>query len=205
MAEVEIELDTTERVGDRYPEIGKDIVAIDDLVKGKVITSPNEVKQEDFVHYEIKHLRALMNDIYKAYSNKKTTKKDFVKIIEKHKDQKELEVSDFLESVDKIKEDKAFKVVEKKVNKKTGEVTIKFKEIKNEEKKKYIKSITEKLLNRLTKEQLAKMLNQSLMKLNNIDTLKRVDKKLDKENPKIEEHQGCFFLTIDGVDLWMVN
>ena len=67
-----------------------------------------------------------------------------------------------------------------------------------------IKSIVKKLMDKLTPEQMKAMIEQSIMKLNDIDKLEKVDKALDKKNPKLEGKRGCYNLTIDGIDLWLI-
>ena len=40
--------------------------------------------------------------------------------------------------------------------------------------------------------------------LNDIDTIKKVNKKLKTEKPKIEGKRGCYRLTVDNIDIWTI-
>lgn len=200
----EFDIEAGKRVANRFPMPGLDEILVDDLKKGMVITSPSEIKEDEFVHYDIKNVRELFKEINELYQKPNVTRKDFVEALRKHRERSQDETQDFIERLENFKQDKAFEIVEKKQNKK-GEVVIKMKEIPQEDKKKYVDSITKKLLKKVTSEQLEKMFHQAIMKLNDVSTLKKVDKALKKKKPEVKEYQGCFFLKIDGVDLFMVN
>ncbi len=187
------------------PTMGLDIIVLDELKEGMIITSLAGLNDElvETAHYEIKGMRDCMKDIYQAYSTK-ASKKEMCNILEKHKKRIDDNIHDFFGKIENLnKNEKMFKVAKKKI--KNGEVIIKFTPINIEEKQKYVKSIVKKLVNKVSKEQLVQMFEQAVVKLNDIGQLKKADKALDKKNPKVEGKRGCYKLIIDDVDLMMIG
>ena len=184
------------------PTLGLDIIVMDELKKGSVVSSPDDGDNSDTIQYDIKSMRECMVDLYKAYSVN-ASKKEMCDILDKHRKRADDEIHNFLSRIENVKEDKMFKVIDKTV--KNGEITIKFKEIPKDDKIKVVKSIVKKLANKVSKEQLKIMFEQSIMKLNDIAELKSVDKALDKKNIEIEEKRGCFKLVVDDHDLFIIG
>lgn len=181
-------------------------LSLDSLVKGKFIHNVKSFNEMDLkcVHYDVKNIRNLAEDIMKVYS-KGGKREDFVKIIEKHKKIHEDEVHNFESKVENIMEEGVLKVVSRKKNK-DGTVEIKFKKISNKEKSVLVKSIAKKLSKTVTRKQLEVLFEQSIMKLNDIDKLKKVDKKLKKKTkPKIKGVRSCYKLVVDDVDVFLVG
>jgi len=189
----------------RFPTWGLDVIVLDDLKVGSIVTAPPSYTDEmkKTVHYDIKHLRHAMKEIYNVYS-KKGTREDFVKVLEKVKHKRDDDIHDFMGRVENIgKTEKLFKVIQK--TKKGNEVILKFQEVNQDEKKKLIKSIVKKVVDKVSKKQLSELFEQSIMKLNDLDELKKVDKALNKKNPSMEGNRGCYKLVIEDIDLFIVG
>lgn len=189
----------------RYPTLGLDIIILDELKEGSIVTVPQGENEQlkETVHYEIKQMRECIKDIYEAYS-RKATKQELVTILEKHKESIDTYIHDFLGRVENIdKNEKIFKIAKKEIKK--GEVTIKLKEVPQNEKKEIVKSIVKKLIGKVTRDQLEAMFEQSILKLNDMEKLKKVDKALDKNEPKIEGKRGCYQLLVDDIDVMMIG
>ena len=175
-----------------------------DLKKGTVIRScPMGFvdDQADTVHYDIFHFREMMKEMDKLYS-KGATRKDFVELIEKHRKVRDDNVHDFVGRIENFKGEDFLKVVSK-TEEKDGTVKVVFKKFAETDKKKYVQSIAKKLAEKMTKEQLTALFEQVVMKLNDVEHLKRVDEKLTKEKPKLEGKRGCYKLVVDGIDLFL--
>jgi hypothetical protein len=186
-------------------ELGLDVIVLDELNKGKVVTNMDSIDnmKKNTVHYDILHARNLVKDIYQLYA-KKPNKEEFVKLVDKHRKIKHDNMHNFHQDIENVMENKQFEVIDKKTNKK-GIITIKFKELPQEDKKKYVKSIVEKIIKNISKDSMRKLFTQSILKLNGIEELKQVDKALDKEDAVVEDKQGCFKFVVDGVDLFVVG
>ena len=196
----------TEEESSMYPTMGLDIIVLDELKKGSIVTSPipYEEQQKEVIHYKIKAMRDTIKEIYDAYSNNKS-KDEIFKIIEKNHKKMDDSIDNFMDRIEHLsKKEKILKVIEKKTNSK-GEITIKFKEVSMKEKASVVQSIVKKLASKVTKKQLEVMFEQSIMKLNDMDVLKKVDKALDKKKPKIKDNRGCFKLIIEDTDLMIIN
>ena len=173
--------------------------------KGNILKIHDLDKEnEDTVHYQIKHMRNIMGDIYKLYSgNKKPTKKDFSNLFEKHEKKLGDDVDNFLELLEN--EDELMKVISHKLNRKTGETTIKLQRVDTTEKKKLVKSISKKLATKLTKEQLISLLEEGVRKNNDVEQLKLINQKLKKKKPKVEGIKGCFKVVVDEEDVFVMR
>ena len=147
-------------------------------------------------------MRYLVQELKKLYdSDKKPTKKQFDKLFEKNE---ELMIKKLTEDFhDKDNKQDLFKVVKRKKSK--NGVTLEFKRVSGKERMALIKSITEKLVNKLTTDQLKDMLTEGLLKNNNVENLKQIDKELDKKKPKIEGERGCYILKIGKYEVMTVG
>ena len=188
-------------------EIGLDQIILGSFKEGKLLTNIDfEQDEVDTIHYRIKHLRALMDDVYKLYSagykgKKKPTKEQFFKVFQKHSKKKEDDIHDFLEQLDR--EEQVFRVDTKEVDEE-GNITIKLRKVSQADKLKIVKSITEKLLKKLTKKQYQSLVEEMIRRENDTEKLKRIDKKLDDEDIEVEGKKGCFKLVVGGEDLHLV-
>lgn len=188
-----------------FMDFGMEFLMLDELKKGTIIKNINTKKeQEDTVHYDIKHLRALNKAIEKLYSNPNSRKRDFIKVIEKHKTKRDTEITDFIDSIER--EEDLFKIVERK--KRNGEITVKFKKVDDKDRLNLIKSIAKKLSEKLTPQQREEMLQEQLRRdagIDDVETLKKIDKDLDTKNPKIEGHRGCYYIKVGDEELFLVK
>jgi hypothetical protein len=193
-----------------YPEnyietMGLDILVLDELEKGKIITNVPSYKESkrDTIHYDVLHLRNFVKEVYQLYA-KNPSKAELCTLLEKHRKRKEDDVHNFETDIETLKEHKQFEVIEKKTNKK-GEIVIKLKQLPLEDKKKYVKSIVDKIVKTMKPETMRKLFTQSILKLNDIKDLKAIDKALKKKDPVIKGKQGCFKLVVDDHDLFIVG
>lgn len=185
--------------------IDLECIVLDKWKKGEIIQTVKEWSDEGehIIHYKIKHLRDAMKDIYSLYSNKKSTKKDFMNVLEKHRKRMDDNIHDFMMKIENVPEDQLLKIVEKK--KKGDKITVVFQKVNQEDKKKFVKSIAKKIVNKLSREDQVKMFEQMINKMNDLEKLKKVDDKLKKEKPKVESKRGCFKIVIDDIDLFLVG
>lgn len=186
-------------------ELDLECIVLDKWKKGEIIQNVPEWDDESerIVHYRVKHLRDAVKEIYQVYGNKKATKKDFLKVLEKHRKRMDDNIHDFMMKIENIPEDELLKVVDKK--KRGNKITVVFEKVKQEDKKKYVKSIARKIVKKLNKEDQIKLFEQMINKMNDLEELKKVDDKLKKEKPKVETKRGCFKVVIDDVDLFLVG
>jgi len=150
-----------------------------EMKEGVVFANTALQKQrEQTVHYAVKGMREAMNEIYQIYNGKKKPKaKDFVRVLDKYNKKREDDITDYLDKIEN--EEDLFKIVKRKSSK--GKITIELEKISNKDRIKLIKSITEKLIKRMKPEHIHAMIEEGIKKNNDIDTLKRIDKKLDSK------------------------
>ena len=55
-------------------------IVLDGFQKGHIIKNMRTDEEEEFIHYEIRNIRALAKDIYKLYSNPKSTNPSIVRL-----------------------------------------------------------------------------------------------------------------------------
>lgn len=186
-------------------------IVLDEMKKDKIIMNfPGQYKDvKKTVHYRVHHLRKLMTDIYKLYSKGKTNKSDFLKVIAKNQKSMDRAIMNFSQKIESMDEPQPMKVLDKK-KLKDGTVILKLKPVDQSKKAPYVKRISEKLAKVMSMEQIKAMFEQMIKKLNDVDTLKKVDKALEKKKPKIKSHRGCFELVIEcekgeEVDLFLIG
>jgi hypothetical protein len=187
------------------PEIGimLDEIVFDELSKGKIIRVISQEKdKERIVHYEVREARELTKEIYKVYSNKNATKKDFFNVVDKIKKKTSKDIDNFFEILNQENEN-FFRVIERK--EKGDEVTIKLKKIDSKEKLKLVSSIAKQLAKKVKPNQLVTMFEQGMRKLNDVDKLKKISEKLKKKKVKVKEKRGCFYFDIDGEELFLIS
>jgi len=186
-------------------ELGLEDFILKGFKKGKVLRNIDiENEAVEAVHYEIKHLRELAKKIDKLYANPKSSKRDFLNVIRKQREKRDDEIADFIDNIDR--EQDLFKVIEKK--QKNGEITIKLKKVDDKDRIKLIKSIAKKINSKLTEKQREEMIQEQLKRdinINETDRLKKIDKELDKKDPKLESHRGCYKLVVGDEDVLMVR
>jgi len=184
-------------------EIGLEDVILSQFEEGKIVRGWDiEEEEERTVHYRIKNLRAMMNEIYQVYSKKNSTKRDFVKVIKDHQKKHEDDVQNFLDQLEN--DDKLFEVAERQEDK-DGNITIKLKKVDQTDRIALIRSITEKLMKKMKPEQLRSLLEEGVRKNNSTDKLKNIDKKLDDEDVKVEGKKGCFKFAVGDEDIFVMG
>jgi len=184
-------------------EIGLDDIIMDQFEKGKLLKVWRPEKdREDTVHYAMKHAKEVVAEIYKLYSRKKKpTRKDFVKVWDKNRDERDKEISNFLDQLDKPAE--LLRVKSKKETK--DEIVITLKKVDDKERLKIVQNIAIKLANKLDKKTIQSLLEEGIRKESNIDKLKKVEEDLDKKEIKVKGHKGCFTITVGEEELMIVK
>jgi hypothetical protein len=171
-----------------------------DLVKeGKYIRAIDFREEEkEGIHIKIEHMRHLLNDIYALYKGgEKPTKEEILSLFKKNEKKMQDAAFDLIEGLDN---DKFFKVT-KRAEDKDGNITIKLTKINMEEKNALIRRVADKLMRKMTPEQVRTMLEEGLRKMNDASQLAAAEKALKKKKPEIEGHKGCYKLVIEGIDL----
>ena len=175
------------------------------LKKGAVVSNVSADKtREKVVHYSIKGIKDMTTDFYNLYktSSKKPTKKDFLKIIDKHLNKRDDNVDNFLDRLEN--EDELFQVVKRK--KKGGKIIIELEKVSNKERMKIIRSIVDKLMKKVKPKQLRSMWEEVIRKNNDIEDLKAIEKKLkSKKKIKVEDKKGCFKFVIGDKELMIIR
>lgn len=177
-------------------------VPIDILEEGNFIKNGNWTEDSETVHFDIKHMRAAMKDIYEVYSNPRSTKKDFTKVLEKHREARNREIEDYIDTLT-LDEEKLLRVA-KKV-KKGNKITVVFEEVSVKEKGKLVKSIANKLFDKMTPKQIKTMLQESVRKLNDVDKLNKINQELLTIKPQIEGSRGCFRLMVNDEEVFLIR
>ena len=187
-----------------FAGVGLDMIVLDGLKKGRILENFSPaIDDKKIIHYDIYGLRKCLKEINELYAKGSSVKKeDFIKVLNKNRKERDDIVHDFLGKIENYPDKDMLQIVDRK--EKNGEITIRLKRIPQEQKKKYIKSIVAQLMEKMTKEQIAAMMEQAIAKLNDIDTIKKVNKKLKTEKPKIEGKRGCYRLTVDNIDIWTI-
>jgi len=184
-------------------EIGLDDIIMDQFEKGKLLKVwKPEKEREDTVHYAVKHAREVVAEIYKLYSRKKKpTRKDFVKVWDKNRDERDKEINNFLDQLDRPAE--LLRVESKKETK--DKVVITLKKVDDKERLKIVQSIAKKLAKKLDKKTIQSLLEEGVRKEKNIDRLKKIDNNLEEKEIEVKGHKGCFTLTIGEEELMIIQ
>jgi DNA-binding IscR family transcriptional regulator len=176
---------------------------VESLKEGNIIRARGiESEEIDTRPLRVNHMRIMINELSKMYYDKKPpTKEQFNKMFEKHQKYMEDEISNVLDDLENS--ENFFRVEKKEDN--NGDIIIKLKKIDAEERIKLIKNIAKKLVEKMTKEQMQTMLEEGIKKNNDLESLKKIDKKLESETPKIRGNKGCYKLSVDGEDIILLQ
>ena len=185
-------------------EIGLESIVLDGLKKGSIVKKIPSLQESDerITHYRVKHMKEAMKEFYKLYSNPKTKKKDFTKVIDKHQENMHKEINHILDTIEVNDGEKLLKVIKRE--KKGKKLTLVFEEVNETERMDLVKSIADKLLAKLTPEQTKIMLQEGIKRLNDVEELKKIDKELDKKKVKTAVRRGCCYFKVGGHDLFLV-
>ena len=178
---------------------------VGDLKPGRIVMDWDEDKDRDkTIHYAVRSVKELTEDFNKLYNNPtKPTRKDFVDLFKKHSKKRDDDITDYLDRIEN--EEELLKVVKRRETK-DGKVIIELEKISNKERLKLVTSITKKLLKKLKPEHIKSMVEEGIRRNNDIDILKKIDKKLSSKKPvKIEGKKGCYKFVIDGIDLYTMS
>ena len=178
---------------------------VGDLKPGRIVMDWDEDKDRDkTIHYAVRSVKELTEDFNKLYNNPtKPTRKDFVELFKKHSKKRDDDITDYLDRIEN--EEELLKVVKRRETK-DGKVIIELEKISNKERLKLVTSITKKLLKKLKPEHIKSMVEEGIRRNNDIDILKKIDKKLSSKKPvKIEGKKGCYKFVIDGIDLYTMS
>jgi hypothetical protein len=179
-----------------------DFIVLDAFQKGRIVKDIGlEGATEETVHYDIKHARELVKEIYEVYA-RNGSRADFVKVFEKRRDAANDEINNFIDELEMKEGENLFEIINRK--EKGDEITLTFKKIDGKRKADLVRSIADKLLKKLTPEQITIMLQEGVKRLNKLDDLERVNKALDKEGVETKGVRGCFKLVVDDVDLMLI-
>lgn len=178
-----------------------DMIDMGELKKGKIIKDIGRDVSGDTVHLDIYHLRKIVDEIYQVYA-RKGTKAEFVEVLEKGKDRARSDIDNFFDSLEMKEGEDLFEIVKRE--KRGDEITIKFKKVDRMRRVKLVKEIADKLIKKMTTEQIKIMLQEGIRRINNPDTLEKVNKALDKKDVKTTHKRGCFKFVVDDIDLMLV-
>jgi hypothetical protein len=183
----------------------EDFIVLDRLKKGNIIpvVQPLKTGITETIHYNVMNMRELVKTFYELYS-KNAPREQFTEAFMKAQVKNEEQIHDFMARIEKIKDDKLIKVLDR-IENKDGTTSITFKTINIDEKKKYIRALSKKLVKKITKKQLTEMFEQIVVKLNDTNTIKKANKALDKVKPKLEGKRGCYKIVIDDINLYLVG
>jgi hypothetical protein len=177
---------------------------VDALKEGEIIRAGGIQKLEDgALPVRVKHMRVLvkrLSDMY--YSGKAPSPKEFKDIFRQGEKYMQTELQDTLDQLES--EDDFFKV-DKKIEDKDGNVTIKLKKLDKQGRIKVIRSIVDKVIKKLTPDQIKSLLEEGIRKNNDVKELEEMDKALDKEDVKIEAKKGCFKLVVGDKDIMVIR
>ena len=177
-----------------------DEIVLGNIKKGQLISSIRLENDGELIHYDIKFLRELMGEVYKLYSSGEPDKKKFVELFEKHQKKFDTFKGDVMDRLADEKDDLFF--VEERAVDKDGNITIRLKKLDSGERLKLLHSVSKKLMSKLTKKQLAEMLEEGIRKNNTIEDIKKMGEKLKKsKEPKVEGYKGCYKLLVDDAEL----
>jgi len=152
---------------------------------------------------KIAGMRFMIEEINKAYQNKKGLTKDQLrKIFEKHQNQTALYIGNAIDSLENPED--LFVVRDKKIDKK-GNVTIKLNKVDTTNRSKIIKQLAKRLVEKLDKEQLQKMIEEGLKKNSDFKALELGNKEIKKKKVELKEHRGCFIITINNKEVMVVG
>ena len=179
-------------------------IDIEAFKQGEVLKDFKEVRNNEVsMPINITGMRLMIDEINKAYQNKKGLTKDQLrKIFEKHVNQSNLYAGNAIDSL-KNPED-LFIVKDKKIDKK-GNVTIKLNKVDTTDRSKIIKQLAKKLVEKLDKEQLQKMIEEGLKKNSDFKALELGNREIKKKKVELKEHRGCFIITINNKEVMIVG
>jgi len=179
-------------------------IDLSDLKKGQVISNWDSKKEEEIeTMISARHMQNFVDDMRKFYiTGKRPSKKEFMKIFEKHRKKESDEVMDAIDQLDSGV-DNTFRVKSKKKTKKG--LVIEFEKVDEKERIRLIKKIVSKLISKLKPEQLRVMLEEGLKQNSDIGDLKKVDKELQKKKPEVKEYRGCFKLVVNGKEIMVLR
>lgn len=183
---------------------GLDWIVLDHIKKGKIIPIAKPLTEElgKTVHYDIQEIRELAKKIYQLYS-KRASREEFVKTLYAHRKKTEDDIHNFMSKLENLPKEELVEVLDRVDD---GEkIVITLKKVSTEKKKALVKAITKKIVNKISKDQLTELFEQAINKLNDLKTLRKVNKALKKKKPKLQGSRGCYKLMIDDVDLFIVG
>ena len=176
-----------------------------DLFKpGEILKDFKDNRNEELARpMKITGMRIMLDEINKAYQNKKGLSKDELrKIFEKHQNQSDVYIHNMIDSLEKPED--LFIVADKKIDKK-GNVIIKLDKVDTTNRSKIIKQLAKRLVEKLNKEQLQVMIEEGLKKNSDFKMLEIANKEIKKNKPKLKEHRGCFIITINDKEVMVVG
>jgi hypothetical protein len=178
-------------------------VDLGNLTKGQILTDWDREKEKDLIiPIKANQMREFVDEMRKFYlSDKKPTKAQFKKIFEKHQDKLEEQIHDTLGQLDKSPE-KIFKVVKREKIKDGFRIEVK--KIDDSDRVTLIRRICDKLINKLTKEQLKSLLEEGLKKNADVKELEEIDKELEKKEPVVETKKGCFKIKVNDKEVFVM-
>jgi len=184
----------------------REVITLDlsELSKGKVLSNWNSKKEDEKeAIISARNMHNFVDDMRKFYvTGKRPSKKEFIKIFEKHRKKNFDEVADTIDKLDSGVDD-TFRVKSRKKTKKG--LVIEFEKVDEKERIKLVKKIVNKLVSKLNPEQLRKMLEEGIKQNSDIGDLKKVDKELQKKKPEIKSYRGCFKLVVNGKEIMVLR
>lgn len=185
----------------------REVMTLDlsELKKGQVISNWDSGKEEETeTMISARHMQDFVDDMRKFYvTGKPPSKKEFMKIFEKHRKKQSDEVMDAIDQLDSGVAN-TFRVKSKKKTKKGG-LVVEFEKVDEKERIRLIKKIVSKLVSELKPEQLRVMLEEGLKQNSDIGELKKVDKELQKKKPEIKSYRGCFKLVVNNKEIMVLR
>jgi len=174
--------------------------AVGDIKEGTIVRDRSLTQEDKEIRpLRLKHMRICiqkLNDLYQ--SGKIPTKEDIDQAFDQLERYGSNELNDALDQLERG--ENFFKVEERKVAK-DGTISFKLKKLDSEERIKMIKRIAKALVNKLSKKELASLMEEGIRKNANNQDIEEIDKELKTKKPKVKAYKGCFKVMVNDKEI----